>query len=148
MRRRQNKWLLLQIFGSLVTVTSSFILLCLLNWGSSAGFPFDIGLGFGGVVLCIAGIWLFLEAIKDEEPSIELDGSDIGRIRLNGYYLVAYELETPNGKKQFRLASSPRLNPEREAALIRYLSVEGFLVSFWPEMKERIEEEADWAFLV
>ena len=62
--------------------------------------------------------------------------------------LKFYGSETSDAKKQFRLASYRTLSPEKEAALIRYLTMEGFLVSLWPEMKERIEEEAGWAFLV
>ena len=148
MRSRQNKWLFLQIFGALLVLTFGFILFSLLNWESSVGFPADIGLVLGSAILCIIGIGVFLEALGDDGPPVELEGSEIGSIQLNGYYLVAYERETPDGKKQFRLASSCRLNPEREAALIRYLSAEGFLVSLWPEIKERIAEEAEWAFLV
>ena len=53
----------------------------------------------------------------------------------------------PTGKSNFELTSSRPLSPEREAELIRYLAVEGFLVSLWPEMKERIEDETAWAFL-
>jgi hypothetical protein len=143
MRRRQNKWLLLQIFGALFALTLGFVLFCLL-----VDFPADVAFGFGGIVLCIIGIGLFWEAMRDDGPPVELDGSEIGCIQLNGFDLVAYERETQDGKKQFRLASSCRLSPEREAALIRYLSAEGFLVSLWPGMKERIQEEAGWAFLV
>lgn len=36
--------------------------------------------------------------------------------------------------------------PEREAAFIRYLVLEGFVVSLWPQMCGRIDEEANWAF--
>jgi hypothetical protein len=92
------------------------------------------------------GMRLFLVVTADDEP-IQVTGSELGTIQLNGCCLVAYESETGNGEKRFRLASSRPLSPEREAALIRYLAVEGFLVSLWPEMKERIEDEAGWAFL-
>jgi hypothetical protein len=88
-----------------------------------------------------------LVATADDRPSVEVDGTELGCLELNGYYLVAYEREDPAGRKQFRLASARPLNPQREAALIRYLALEGFLASLWPEMRQRLEEETEWAFL-
>jgi hypothetical protein len=70
-----------------------------------------------------------------------------GRFRLNGYSFEAYEREGENGSKQFRLVSSAKVNPEREAACIRYMVNEGLIEDLWPEMSKKIKEEADWAFL-
>ena len=102
--------------------------------------------GLVGIVLCVAGIRLLLIATADDIPPIHVDGVELGSVQLNSYYLVAYERESPDGRKQFHLASTRPLTPEREAALIRYLALEGFLGSFWPEMKERLQEETEWAF--
>jgi hypothetical protein len=38
------------------------------------------------------------------------------------------------------------MEPEREAALIRYLINEGLSEQIWPQISRRIEEEATWAF--
>jgi hypothetical protein len=38
------------------------------------------------------------------------------------------------------------MDPEREAAVIRYLINEGLSESMWPQISNRIEEEAIWAF--
>jgi hypothetical protein len=146
MQTHKKKRLLLRLCGGFLTFTSGLILICLLNWGTSVYIPLNIALGLAGITLCMVGMRLFLIATADDEP-IQVTGSELGTIQLNSCCLVAYESETADGKKQFRLASSRPLSPEREAALIRYLAVEGFLISLWPEMKERIEDEAGWAFL-
>jgi len=65
---------------------------------------------------------------------------------LNGYFFRPVEQETSNGLKQFRLSSTLPLNPDHEAAVIRYLINEGLSERMWPEISTRIEEEATWAF--
>jgi len=65
---------------------------------------------------------------------------------LNGYFFQPVEQETSNGRKQFRLLSTPPVSSEREAAFIRYLINEGLSEEMWPQMSKRIEEEANWAF--
>jgi hypothetical protein len=65
---------------------------------------------------------------------------------LNGYYFQPYEQETPGGRRQFRLFSSPPISADHEAAVIRYLINEGLSDKMWPRMSRRIEEEANWAF--
>ena len=67
---------------------------------------------------------------------------------LNGYFFQPVEQETSNGWKQFRLSSTPPLNPDHEAAVIRYLINEGLSEKMWPPISRRIEEEANWAFFV
>jgi uncharacterized membrane protein YedE/YeeE len=146
MQTGHKKWVILQTGGGFFTLTSGFVLLCLLNWERSLYFPVNLALGLAGITLCTIGIRLLLIA-TDDKPAIQVDDAELGCLQLNGYYLVAYERETPEGKKQFRLVSSRTFTPEREAALIRYLTLEGFLVSLWPEMKERLQEEVEWAFL-
>jgi hypothetical protein len=148
MQTRKKKWVLLQTCAGFLSLISGFVLIGVLNWESSVYMAVNLALGLLGVTLCIIGFRLFLIATEDDGLPMEINGPELGSIQLNGYRLVAYESETPDGKKQFRLASWRPLAPEREAAFIRYLAVEGFLGSLWPEIKERIEDEAGWAFLV
>jgi hypothetical protein len=146
MQTPHKKWGLLQIIGGFFALTSGFSLVGIINWESSADLAINLVTVLVGIVLCVAGIRLLLIATADDVPPIHVDGVELGSVQLNGYYLVAYERETPGGRKQFHLASSRPLTPEREAALIRYLALEGFLGSLWPEMKERLQEETEWAF--
>jgi hypothetical protein len=145
MKTHRKTWYFLQLGGGFLSLTTGFVLICVLNWGSSVYMAVNLALGVSSVTLCIIGIRLLLIATEDEPP-IEVHGIELGSIELNGRYLVAYESETPDGKKQFRLASTQALTPEREAALVRYLALEGFVSSLWPEMKERLQEEVEWAF--
>jgi hypothetical protein len=148
MQKCKKHLVFLQISGGFLAFTFGFVLICLLNWENSVDLPVNLCASLAGITLSTIGIRLFLMATADGGPPDQVNGAELGRIQLNGDYLIAYECETPNAKKQFRLASYRTLSPEKEAALIRYLAMEGFLVSLWPEMKERIEEEANWAFLV
>jgi len=84
----------------------------------------------------------------DDEPPVKVDGTYLGCLQLNGYSLVAYERQTGDGKRQFRLTCAVPLSADQEAAFIRYLVLEGFVASLWPQMCGRIEGEAGWAFLV
>jgi hypothetical protein len=70
----------------------------------------------------------------------------LGRFKLNGYSLKAYERETDKGDRQFRLIACPPVTIEREAAFIRYLVNEGFVENVWRGMSKNLEEEANWAF--
>ena len=65
---------------------------------------------------------------------------------LNGDFFQPFEQETSNGRKQFRLSSTPPLGSDREAAVVRYLINEGLSERMWPQISRRIEEEANWAF--
>ncbi|MFY9987037.1 MAG: hypothetical protein WAK31_19910 [Chthoniobacterales bacterium] len=148
MQKRKKKWVLLHTCGGFLSLISGFVLIGILNWESSVCLAVNLALGLGGVTLCIIGFRLFLIATEEDGLPMEINGVELGSIQLHGYYLVAYESESPDGKKQFRLASCRPLTPEREAALIRYLAVEGFFGTLWPEIRDRIEDEARWAFLV
>jgi hypothetical protein len=147
MQKRHKISGLLQVLGGFFALTSGFVLVGILNWESSTSLAVNLILGLAGVALCVFGFRLLLVATEDDGSPIQVDGTKLGYVQLNGYYLVAYERETPDGRKQFRLSSSRTLTPEREAALIRYLALEGFLGSLWPEMKERLQDETEWAFL-
>jgi hypothetical protein len=70
----------------------------------------------------------------------------LGRIDLNGYYFEAYEDESNCDGKRFRLQSFPTMNPEHEAAFVRYLVREGFIEKRWPRLSGKIRREAGWAF--
>jgi hypothetical protein len=107
-----------------------------------------LGTCLAGIILCVFGGRLILGAGDNDEPPIEFRGAYLGRLRLNGYDLVAYEQEKPDGRRRFRLSSAVPLKAEQEASFIRYLVLEGFVASLWPQMCGRIEEEAGWAFLV
>jgi hypothetical protein len=104
-----------------------------------------------GSITCLAAlllIWIdaINMAIGGNQPALISRGSYLGKFRLNGYLFEAYEQGADNGVRQFRLISSPSVNPAREAAFIRYLVHEGLIESMWPEMSRQIEEEANWAF--
>jgi hypothetical protein len=138
---------LVQTIGGFFSLTSGFVLIGILNWEVSPYFPVNLAIGLAGIILCVFGFRLLLVATADDRPPVQVDGAELGCPELNGYCLVAYEHENPDGRKQFRLASARPLTPQREAALIRYLALEGFLATLWPEMRERLENETEWAFL-
>jgi hypothetical protein len=110
------------------------------------------------IVLCVGGsvFWfvgfVFARCGASAAPKVksELNGrlEDLcfTKFYLNGHFFQPYEQETLNGLKQFRLLATPDMSPEREAALIRYLINEGLTNKMWPQISQRIEEEADWAF--
>jgi hypothetical protein len=105
-----------------------------------------------GSIACLGGFFLIwkdlLEAAAFPDESLpRSEGNFLGRFRLNGYSFEAYEQKGENGRKQFRLVSSPKVSPEREAACIRYIVNEGLIEDLWPQRSKKIKEEADWAFL-
>jgi hypothetical protein len=82
-----------------------------------------------GFNLFAAGFFLIWKDLlsapeRPEEPTperSEQEGVYLGSFDLNGYSFKAYERETGDGNRQFRLISFPPLTNEREAALIRYI---------------------------
>jgi hypothetical protein len=101
-------------------------------------------------VLCLGGLYLILKepfrkALLDE-PTIESKSICLGAFHLNGHSFEAYERETDYGGRQFRLRSYPSVNPDQEAAIIRYLVHEGLIDDMWPQSSKKIQEEANWAF--
>jgi len=101
-----------------------------------------------GFVACLGGAFLIWKDLIGAVASSLARGKSnfLGDFRLNGYFFEAYECDGKNGNKQFRLLSSPKMDPEREAACIRYLVNEGLIEELWPQMSQKIKEEADWAF--
>src|SRR5260370_26593725 len=71
----------------------------------------------------------------------EADGVYLGKFTLNGYTFKAYERETVDGSRQFRLSAFPSITREQEAALIRYLVNEGLVEHLVQGLSKRIEEE-------
>ena len=110
--------------------------------------PTYITFCFAGIVTCAVGATLFFLPLSDSGSEMKIEGGHLGSLWLNGRYLVAYEKQVRGGRKQFRLTGSVPLRPEREAALIRYLVVEGFVDRLWPQLSDSIEEETSWAFFV
>jgi hypothetical protein len=111
-----------------------WIILC------SSGFAFWF-IGFASTRHC--GPTYPMVDSKSGESSSEFG---LREFYLNGYVFHPVEQETSNGRKQFRLLSTPPVSPEREAAFIRYLINEGLSAKMWPQISRRIEEEANWAF--
>jgi hypothetical protein len=101
-----------------------------------------------GLILYMIGANLLLTAPLDDELNFQISGARLGRVKLNGRWLVAYEQEDPCGRRRFRLAASTWLSSEKEAALVRYLVLEEFIVSLWADKSTRIQQEASWAFLI
>ena len=104
----------------------------------------------GGVfILCLGGVFLIGKACKvalQDEATIAPKSACLGTFHLNGRSFAAYEKETGHGGKQFRLLSYPSVDPEQEAAIIRYMVREGLIEDMWPQLSQKIQEEANWAF--
>ena len=103
------------------------------------------------LVLCLGALFLICrEPLRngalEDKPAIEPKSTCLGRFYLNGYCFEAYERETDFGGGQFRLLSYPSVNADQEAAVIRYVLHEGLIETMWPQMSEKIQEEAHWAF--
>ncbi|MBV8223814.1 MAG: hypothetical protein JO232_01340 [Verrucomicrobia bacterium] len=106
----------------------------------------------GGSILFLSGlvlIWIDARRMKVacNGSGLTSEGTYLGKFELNGHLFEAYERRANNGASEFRLLSSPSVNPAQEAAFIRYLVNEGLIEAMWPNMSRQIEEEANWAFL-
>ena len=101
-----------------------------------------------GFIAFLGGAYpIWRDLIASEAHSLARPkGKFLGEFRLNGYFFEAYERDGVNGSKQFRLLSSPNMDPDQEAACIRYLVNEGLIEELWPRMSGKIKEEAGWAF--
>jgi hypothetical protein len=111
------------------------------DWIRPAMYVAGVTAFLGGAIL----IWRDLVASEAYSPARPKAGF-LGQFRLNGYFFEAYERDGENGNKQFRLLSLPQMDPEQEAACIRYLVNEGLIDELWPRMSRKIKEEAGWAF--
>jgi hypothetical protein len=97
----------------------------------------------GGLFLIWNGPWC---AFVKEGPTPEADRVWVGKFNLIGYTFKAYERETAEGSRQFRLSAFPSITRDEEAAIIRYLVNEGLVDNLVDGLSKRIEEEANWAF--
>ena len=76
----------------------------------------------GFIAFLGGGFLIWRDLVASEAYSLPRPkGQFLGEFHLNGYFFKAYEREGENGSKQFRLLSSPKMDPEQEAACIRYL---------------------------
>jgi hypothetical protein len=105
----------------------------------------------GGVVFWFVGFAVTGSGARDRsitKAALMGNSSELGFMKfyLNGHLLQPYEQQTLTGVKYFRLSAIPEMSPEREAALIRYLINEGLTEKMWPQISQKIEEEAIWAF--
>jgi hypothetical protein len=105
---------------------------------------------FSGTILLLGGLGLVVSdtiEVNKRQPVLASKGSYLGRFNLNGFLLEAYEQETSEGRKEFRLTSTPLVGLPQEAAFVRYIVNEGLIDEFWPRLSKRIQEESDWAFV-
>jgi hypothetical protein len=105
-----------------------------------------------GSILLLVGVGLVVsDTMKVTEsfsqPILTSRGMYFGRFSLNGFLLEAYEREASEGRKEFRLVSTPSLKIAEEAAFVRYIVNEGLVDDLWPHLSKRIQKEADWAFV-
>ena len=105
-----------------------------------------------GSIVFLAGLFLLWKDLLNApaclgQPISPRDGHFLGEFELNGHFFKAYEIETAQDGRQFRLFSYPQLTPKREAAFIRYMVNEGLVEDLWRGFSKKIEEEATWAFL-
>jgi hypothetical protein len=147
MQTRKNKFGPWQLYLGVALSITGIIGIGALEW-ESIHLSARLGICLAGITLCLFGGKLILGTGDNDEPPAEFSGTYLGKLQLNGYDLVAYEQEKPDGRRQFRLASAIPLKSQQEASFIRYLVLEGFVASLWPQLSGRIEEEAGWAFMV
>jgi hypothetical protein len=145
---RDSIWLL---FAGVLAADLGMLLIGLGGWDALKT-ETRILIYVGGGLFFLSGMFLmWIDAIRlaalRQVPALESTGRYLGKFQLNGYLFEAYEREGDNGRKEFRLVSSPSVSPGREAAFVRYLLEEGLIENLWPQMSKQIEEEANWAFL-
>ena len=115
-------------------------------------FEFRMLFYVSGLILLLGGLCLIvLDTVKLTEssfrPIFTSRGMYLGKLCLNGFLLEAYERETNENRKEFRLTSTPPVRIAQEAAFVRYIVNEGLVDELWPDLSERIKAEADWAFV-
>jgi hypothetical protein len=139
------------LFMGVVTADLGMLLIGLGGW-STLNLETRILSYVSGGILSFSGlVFIWIDAIRMTVARcgrvLTSEGNYLGEFELNGYLFDAYERGINNGVSEFRLLSTPPVNPVQEAAFIRYLVNEGLIEIMWPNMSRRIEEEASWAFL-
>jgi hypothetical protein len=150
MRDYQSHETALEFFRGLIVAIVGIALIAIAGWQpmglwvDSATYVAGFAAFFGGM----AWIWRDLRdsAALPVGDRLQSEGHHLGTLRLNSHLFEAYERQVGNGSKEFRLVSTPMVSAEREAACIRYLVNEGLIEELWPQMSERIAQEANWAF--
>jgi hypothetical protein len=138
------------LFMGLVTAELGMLLIGLGGW-NALYFETRMLNYAAGSILFLSGlvlIWIDARRMKVawNGPALTSEGTYLGKFELNGHLFEAYERRANNGASEFRLLSSPSVNPAQEAAFVRYLVNEGLIEAMWPNMSRQIEEEANWAF--
>jgi hypothetical protein len=139
------------LFMGIVTADLGMLLIGLGGW-TTLNLETRILSYVGGGVLFLSGlVFIWIDAIRMTVERrgrvLTSEGNYLGEFELNGHLFEAYERGINNGASEFRLLSTPPVNPVQEAAFIRYLVNEGLIATMWPNMSRQIEEEASWAFL-
>jgi hypothetical protein len=145
-RRRESPW---QFILGVILADLSVILIGVGGW-DAVNFDNRMLIYAIGSALLLSGLGLVVSdtiRLSRSQPIMTSKGMYLGRFSLNGYLLEAYERETSDGRKEFRLLSTPAVRIAQEAAFVRYIVNEGLVGDWWPELSKRIQEEADWAFV-
>ena len=113
-------------------MADSGILLIGLGGWNSLDLETQILICLSGIILLIGGLFLIgIDAIRLAAVSRgsipKSEGAYLGEFKLNGHFFEAYEREGDNGRREFRLVSSPPVCPEQEAALSDTWSTKGLL---------------------
>lgn len=130
------------LFIGIVIADLGMLLIGLGGW-SALNFEARMWNYVGGSVLFLSGlVFIWIDAIcmtvARNRPVLTFEGNYLGKFELNGHLFEAYERGVDNGASEFRLLSSPALNPAQEAAFIRYLVNEGLIEVMWPKMSRQI----------
>lgn len=146
-KQKDSAW---HLWAGVLMADSGILLIGLGGWNSLDP-ETQILICLSGIILLIGGLFLIgIDAIRVAAVSRgsipKSGGAYLGEFELNGHFFEAYEREGDNGRREFRLISSPPVCPEQEAAFVRYMVHEGLIESLWPQTRKQIEEKANWAF--
>jgi hypothetical protein len=146
--RRELPW---QFVAGIILADVSVMLIGLAGW-DALNFETRTVIYVSGSMLLGGGLYLIVsDTIRFTElwsrPSLSSKGIYLGSFKLNGFLIEAYERETSDGRKEFRLTTFPAVVTAQEAALVRYIVIEGLVENLWPQLSKRIHEETDWAFV-
>lgn len=147
-RKRESPW---QFVLGVIMADISVLLIGVGGW-DALKFENRMLIYVSGLILLLGGLCLIVsDTVKLTEssfrPILTSSGMYLGRFCLNGFLFEAYERETNEGRKEFRLTSTPSVRVAQEAAFVRYIVNEGLVDELWPDLSKRIKAEADWAFV-
>jgi hypothetical protein len=143
-RRKDSPW---QFVLGVIMADLSVLLIAVGGW-DALNSECRMLIYVSGLILLLVGLGLVLSLAELlPQPILTSRGMYLGRFSLNGFMLEAYERETTEGRKEFRLVSTPSVRVAQEAAFVRYIVNEGLVENLWPHLSEKIQKEADWAFV-